>query len=41
MEIVDHVWRYDFRGDTSIVESYVGYLRKKLNPPPLAVFNVL
>lgn len=32
MEIVDHVWRYDFRGDTSIVESYVGYLRKKLNP---------
>lgn len=32
MQIVDHVWRYDYRGSTNIVEIYVGYLRKKLDP---------
>lgn len=35
--IVEHVWGYDFAGDTNIVEVYVGYLRDKLadRPPTL------
>jgi two-component system OmpR family response regulator len=32
MQIIDHVWRYDFRGNTNLVENYVSYLRKKLDP---------
>jgi len=36
-QILDHVWEYDFDGESSIVETYVSYLRKKLDPlgPPL------
>ncbi|WP_405143992.1 response regulator transcription factor [Sphaerisporangium sp. NBC_01403] len=36
-QILDSVWRYDFGGDASIVESYVYYLRKKIDrwDPPL------
>ncbi|WP_203960134.1 response regulator transcription factor [Actinocatenispora thailandica] len=30
-QILDHVWNYDFRGDDSIVESYVSYLRRKVD----------
>lgn len=29
--ILDHVWRYDFGGDSSVVESYVSYLRRKVD----------
>jgi two-component system, OmpR family, response regulator len=32
-QILDHVWRYDFNGDASVVETYVSYLRKKLEGP--------
>ena len=31
-QIIDHVWHYDFNGEMGIVESYVSYLRKKLDP---------
>ena len=36
-QILDHVWNYDFRGEANIVETYVSYLRKKLDAdgPPL------
>ena len=36
-QILDHVWQYDFRGDAGIVETYVSYLRKKIDiyEPPL------
>jgi two-component system OmpR family response regulator len=36
-QILDHVWQYDFGGDANIVETYVSYLRKKLDilGPPL------
>jgi two-component system OmpR family response regulator len=36
-QILDHVWQYDFRGDMGIVETYVSYLRKKIDifQPPL------
>jgi len=30
-QILDHVWQYDFGGDASIVETYVSYLRKKVD----------
>jgi two-component system, OmpR family, response regulator len=31
------VWRYDFGGNSNVVETYVSYLRRKLNKygPPL------
>jgi two-component system OmpR family response regulator len=35
-QILDHVWDYDFGGDAGIVETYISYLRKKIdvfNPP--------
>ena len=36
-QILDHVWQYDFRGDAGIVETYISYLRKKIDSfdPPL------
>ncbi|GAA5184761.1 response regulator transcription factor [Rugosimonospora acidiphila] len=29
-QILDEVWRYDFDGDSSIVDTYISYLRRKL-----------
>lgn len=36
-EILDNVWDYDFGGDPGIVETYISYLRKKVDrfAPPL------
>jgi len=37
-QILDHVWDYDFRGESGIVESYISYLRRKIDTeglPPL------
>jgi two-component system OmpR family response regulator len=36
-QILDRVWNYDFGGDANVVEIYISYLRKKLDPlgPPL------
>jgi two-component system OmpR family response regulator len=31
MQILDHVWAYDFGGDLSIVESYISYVRRKVD----------
>jgi two-component system OmpR family response regulator len=30
-QILDHVWNYDFGGDAAIVETYISYLRKKVD----------
>jgi len=30
-EILDNVWNYDFEGDPNIVETYISYLRKKVD----------
>ena len=30
-QILDHVWNYDFGGDANVVESYVSYLRRKVD----------
>jgi two-component system, OmpR family, response regulator len=36
-QILQNVWRYDFGGNSNVVETYVSYLRKKLDTlgPPL------
>jgi len=36
-QILDHVWHYDFAGDANVVETYISYLRKKMDrfDPPL------
>jgi two-component system OmpR family response regulator len=30
-QILDHVWDYDFNGESNIVESYISYLRRKVD----------
>lgn len=30
-QIIDHVWQYDFMGDPSVVETYISYLRRKVD----------
>jgi two-component system OmpR family response regulator len=30
-QILDHVWKYDFGGDGGVVETYIGYLRRKVD----------
>jgi len=30
-KILDHVWNYDFGGEVNVVESYVSYLRRKID----------
>jgi len=36
-QILDHVWQHDFGGDGAVVETYIYYLRKKIDvfDPPL------
>jgi two-component system OmpR family response regulator len=41
-QILDHVWQYDFGGDGRIVETYISYLRKKVDregPPLIHTFR--
>jgi two-component system OmpR family response regulator len=36
-QLLDHVWSYDFGGDARVLETYISYLRKKIDAvgPPL------
>ena len=36
-QILDHVWEYDFGGDAHVLETYISYLRQKIDrvEPPL------
>jgi two-component system, OmpR family, response regulator len=36
-QILDHVWQYDFNGEENVVETYISYLRRKVDrdAPPL------
>ncbi|HLV57698.1 MAG TPA: response regulator transcription factor [Natronosporangium sp.] len=40
-QILDHVWNYDFRGDDNIVESYISYLRRKVDNVPPKLIHTL
>jgi two-component system OmpR family response regulator len=31
IQILERVWKYDFHGESNIVELYIGYLRKKID----------
>lgn len=30
-QLLEHVWEYDFDGDSSVVDTYISYLRRKLD----------
>lgn len=40
-QILDHVWHYDFGGDGGIVETYIGYLRKKLDVTDMRLIHTI
>jgi two-component system OmpR family response regulator len=40
-QILDRVWNYDFGGDGRIVESYVYYLRKKIDKSGPALIHTI
>jgi two-component system OmpR family response regulator len=40
-QILDHVWNYDFGGDANVVESYVSYLRRKVDTTEPRVLQTL
>lgn len=40
-QILDHVWQYDFGGDGGVVETYIGYLRKKLDGSDLKLIHTI
>ena len=40
-QILDHVWEYDFGGDGGVVETYVGYLRRKLDGGPTKLIHTI
>ncbi|MEV5507708.1 response regulator transcription factor [Streptomyces orinoci] len=39
--IAEEVWNHDFGGDFSIVESYVSYLRRKVDPGPRKLIHTV
>ena len=40
-QLLDHVWNYDFGGDGRVLETYVSYLRKKLEAQgPRLIYTV-
>ena len=40
-QILDHVWDYDFGGDGGVVETYIGYLRRKLDTGGPALIHTI
>ena len=40
-QILDHVWQYDFGGDGRIVETYISYLRKKIDSEGTPLIHTL
>jgi two-component system OmpR family response regulator len=40
-QILDHVWRYDFGGNDNVVETYVSYLRKKIDHPGPSLLHTI
>jgi two-component system OmpR family response regulator len=40
-QILDHVWQYDFDGDGAIVETYISYLRKKVDAVDLKLIRTV
>jgi two-component system OmpR family response regulator len=40
-QILEHVWSYDFGGDGNVVESYVSYLRRKVDTGPTRLLHTV
>ena len=40
-QILDHVWEYDFGGDANVVETYISYLRKKVDSDGPALIHTI
>src|SRR2546429_253533 len=40
-QILDHVWNYDFGGEGNVVETYVSYLRKKVDQEEPALIHTV
>jgi two-component system OmpR family response regulator len=40
-QILDHVWQYDFNGEDNVVETYVSYLRRKLDDAEPRLFRTV
>jgi two-component system OmpR family response regulator len=40
-QILDRVWNYDFGGDSRIVESYISYLRRKIDRQDLPLIHTI
>jgi two-component system OmpR family response regulator len=40
-EILDNVWGYGFHGDPNIVETYISYLRKKVDDNDVALIHTI
>jgi two-component system, OmpR family, response regulator len=40
-ELLDNVWGYEFRGDPNIVETYISYLRKKIDDREPALIHTI
>jgi two-component system, OmpR family, response regulator len=40
-QILDHVWHYDFNGSSGVVESYISYLRRKIDATEPALIHTV
>ncbi len=40
-QILDYVWEYDFDGDANVVETYISYLRKKVDAEEPSLIHTL
>ena len=40
-QLLEHVWDYDFGGDARVLETYVSYLRKKLDAHGASVIHTV
>jgi two-component system OmpR family response regulator len=40
-QILDHVWKYDFGGDASVLETYISYLRRKVDQVQPALIHTV
>jgi len=40
-QLLDHVWEYDFGGDARVLETYISYLRKKIDADRPALIHTV
>ena len=40
-QLLDHVWNYDFDGDARVLETYISYLRKKIDVDGLPLLHTI